>query len=227
MEKKRNRLLIIASSLVVLLPMIPGIILWNRLPDRMATGFDFSGAVNNYGSKGFAAVGLYIMLLAIHLFVVFFSSLQEKDFEKSKAAGMIMLICPMVSVLLAICIYGYALGKKIEIMPLVMLFLGFMYLIIGNYLPKIRRNYLVGIKVKWTLESDRNWDSTARFSGYLMFIAGLLMVIAGMISFFDVIPYAMSFVLVFVISFVPVFAMVWYSYKYYCKHKDEADYFNR
>ena len=226
MEKKSNVLLIIVSSIVVLLPMIPGIVFWNRLPDKIVTRFDFSGAATGYSSKWFAVIGLYIFMLAMHLIVAFAVRGQDRNKISSKAGGLMMMICPMVSIMLAVFIYGYALGIKIEMQPVMMLFLGFLYLIVGNYLPKIRRNWVVGIKVKWTLESDRNWDSTSRFSGFFMFIAGFLIVIFGVISFFTKLSDELMSVIMFVLIVIPVVVAVLYSYIYYCKHKDEAGYFS-
>ena len=149
--KKSNNPLFIVSSIVLFITMIVGIILWNKLPDKMPTSFDFSGTPTAYSSKMFAAIGLYIMLFLIHLFVAFMVGTESRKPLTSKAIGIIMLICPALSVFLSICIYGTALGKEIAIPPLLNLFLGFIYLIIGNYLPKIRRNFVVGVQIKWAL----------------------------------------------------------------------------
>ena len=56
-----------------------------------------------------------------------------------------------------------------------------MYIVVGNYLPKCRQNYTVGIKVPWTLNSEENWDRTHRFSGKLWIIGGLVLVIATVV----------------------------------------------
>ena len=51
---KRYGRLMIATSLVSLLPTIAGLILWNRLPEQVPIHFDFEGNPDNYGSRAFA-----------------------------------------------------------------------------------------------------------------------------------------------------------------------------
>ena len=55
-------------------------------------------------------------------------------------------------------------------------------IVIGNYLPKCRRNKYVGIRLPWTLKSDENWDKTHRLSGYVWMLGGLIMVIVTWIG---------------------------------------------
>ena len=92
---------------------------------------------------------------------------------------MILCICPVVSLVCGASVYGAALGLGSFSSPRIMFFLlGVMYIVVGNYLPKCRQNYTVGIKVPWTLNSEENWDRTHRFSGKLWIIGGLVLVIA-------------------------------------------------
>ena len=46
--------------------------------------------------------------------------------------------------------------------------------VIGNYLPKVRPNYLMGIRTPWTLASDLSWQRTHRLGGRLFVIEGLV-----------------------------------------------------
>jgi uncharacterized membrane protein len=49
-----------------------------------------------------------------------------------------------------------------------------MFIVIGNYLPKCKRNALVGIRVSWTLDNDEVWFRTHRFGGKVFMIGGLI-----------------------------------------------------
>ena len=53
--------------------------------------------------------------------------------------------------------------------------MGAMFIIIGNYLPKTKQNYTIGIKVPWALHSEENWDRTHRLAGRLWVAGGILM----------------------------------------------------
>lgn len=46
---------------------------------------------------------------------------------------------------------------------------------IGNYLPKCRQNYTIGIRVKWAVENEENWNATHRFAGKVWAVGGVLM----------------------------------------------------
>jgi uncharacterized membrane protein len=50
---------------------------------------------------------------------------------------------------------------------------------LGNYLPRIRSNWWLGIRTPWTLESERVWRETHRVGGRMFVGAGLLAAIAG------------------------------------------------
>ena len=45
--------------------------------------------------------------------------------------------------------------------------LGVFFIILGNFMGKIRRNYFVGIKTPWTIDNEEVWNKTTRLSGWL------------------------------------------------------------
>jgi uncharacterized membrane protein len=57
--------------------------------------------------------------------------------------------------------------------------LGLMFMILGNYLTKVRSNWFVGIKTPWTLSSDEVWRKTTRVGGWAFFLAGLIIALSG------------------------------------------------
>jgi uncharacterized membrane protein len=85
----------------------------------------------------------------------------------------------------AVCIFlmpvtiFYALGRNVNVATIVPIFVGLVFIAIGNYLPKCRQNYTVGIKLPWTLASEENWRRTHRFAGITFIFSGILMVAAG------------------------------------------------
>lgn len=57
--------------------------------------------------------------------------------------------------------------------------MGLLFMILGNYMTKVRSNFFVGIKTPWTLSSDEVWRKTHRVGGWGFFLAGLLTMVAG------------------------------------------------
>ena len=145
---KENKGKIIATGLIILLPVIAGMYFWGELPDPMATHFNFDNEANGWSPKILAVFGLPLFLLAVHVVCLAATMLDPKRKSiNSKMLQMVMLICPVCSIICSIQIYGYALGVNVDGRMLVHLLLGVIFIIIGNYIPKCRHNYTVGIQI--------------------------------------------------------------------------------
>ena len=66
--KSINKRTLVLTSVVILLPMLLGLALWNKLPEEVPTHFDFSCTPDGYSGRLFAVVGLPLFILACHLF---------------------------------------------------------------------------------------------------------------------------------------------------------------
>ena len=51
--------------------------------------------------------------------------------------------------------------------------IGVMFIGLGNYMPKLKQNYTIGIKVPWTLNSEENWNMTHRMAGKVYVVGGV------------------------------------------------------
>lgn len=87
---------------------------------------------------------------------------------------MILWLVPVVSVITCMSIYGLALGMDIDIGVIVNIMVGIMFIILGNYVHKVKQNYTVGMKLPWTLNSEENWNRTNRMTGWGLILSGLL-----------------------------------------------------
>jgi uncharacterized membrane protein len=74
-------------------------------------------------------------------------------------------------------IFLVSIHPEISLIPLLFFGMGILFIIIGNYLPKIKQNYFVGIKIPWTLTSVDNWDKTHKFGGKCFMICGLVILL--------------------------------------------------
>ena len=159
---KKNKKIILITSMITILPILAGLILWNKLPEQVATHFDANGIPNGYSSRAFAVFGPYLICLFAHLFCAFGTLADpKKQAIGQKMYTLILWICPAVSLFCAAAIYGNTFGVEfMKSSRFVIILLGLLFLLVGNYLPKCRQNYTVGIKVPWTLASEANWDAT-------------------------------------------------------------------
>ena len=181
---KANRKTLIIASIVTILPVLIGIICWNRLPDVMATHFGFNNEANGFSSKAFAVFGLPMILLAVLWVGAFVTAHDPKRQNISpKMFSLMLWIAPVISLVAAATIYPVNLGYELDIAFFSELLLGLMFIIIGNYLPKARQNYTIGIKIPWTLANEENWNRTHRLAGYLWMICGILMILISLTRF--------------------------------------------
>ena len=175
---KANRKTLIITSIVTLLPVLIGIICWNRLPDVMATHFGMNNEANGFSSKAFSVFGIPAILLAVLWLGAFVTSNDPKRQNISpKMFSLVVWIAPVTSLVVAAILYPVNLGYALDITFFVELLSGVMFIIIGTYLPKARQNYTIGIRVPWTLANEENWNRTHRLAGTLWIICGILMII--------------------------------------------------
>ena len=175
---KANRKTLIITSIVTILPMLIGILCWNRLPDVMATHFGINNEANGFSSKAIAVFGIPAFLLAVLWLGAFVTSHDPKRQNISqKMFSLVLWIAPAISLAAAATMYPINLGYELDITFFSGLLLGLMFIIIGNYLPKARQNYTIGIKIPWTLANEENWNRTHRLAGYLWMVCGILLVL--------------------------------------------------
>lgn len=170
--------MLVLAVIITLIPCLVGVFLWGRLPERIPTNFNFSGEISGYSSKGSFVIGMPVMMAVVELVLYFFIVNDPKRNNMSRKLITISFwIIPVLTVFMMMLCYGIALGMRIDIGMAVNLILGIFLVITGNYLPKTRQNYSMGIKLPWTLSSEENWNKTHRMAGWLWVAGGVLFMI--------------------------------------------------
>lgn len=209
MFKKYKKQLII-SSIAILLPIVFGLIMWKQLPETFATHWGVDGQPDGFSSKAFAIFFLPVFLLAMQIFCVWITDLTNRKNEQSpKVMNLIFCIMPVISLLSNGMVYGIAMGKIWDMASLLPIFLGLLFALIGNYMPKCTQNTTVGIKVIWTLNNEENWNATHRFAGKVWVIGGLAA------AFSALLPMKIGYPIMFTGLMGSGFLPVLYSYLYY------------
>ena len=203
MFKKYKKQLII-SSIVILLPILIGVLLWDQLPDSFTTHWGVDGQPDGWSSKTFAVFFIPVFLVVMQFFCVWITERTNRGNEQSpKVMNLIFYIMPVLSVLVNGMMYAGALGKSWDWTAMMPIVLGLLFAIIGNYMPKCKQNYTIGIKIPWTLNSEENWSRTHRFAGWLWTFCGIALMLTGIIGGF--------WIFLFVVLLM-VFAPILYSY---------------
>ena len=208
---KNKNMEIVLTTLICLLPMLAGVLLYSRLPEQVPTHFDFSGEANGWSSRTFAVFGMPLMMAGFNLFLQFALRTDPKRQNMSHALRTISIwTIPVLSVLVYALVMRAALGYTTPTETIVPLLVGVLFVIIGNYLPKTKQSYTMGIKLPWTLASEENWNRTHRLAGFLWVIGGILLILLTLLRLWN----TWTFLLVIIpMSVVPMI----YSYLLYRK----------
>jgi hypothetical protein len=130
---------------------------------------------------------------------------------------MVLWIVPFLSNFCCGIMYALALGVEFSIHSLMLIVMGLLFAVIGNYMPKCQMNSTIGIKVSWAYTSEENWNATHRFAGRVWVICGGLMMLSALLP-------AKLGVAVMLFGFIPmVAAPVLYSWLYYKKQLARGD----
>lgn len=209
MMKKINLKLLFLTSILTLLPILVGVILWKDLPASLPSHFGLDGQADGFSSKLEVVFLIPLVMLGLHLFAVIVTSLDPKASNVSpKMKTLVYWLVPFISGLVQLSIYGAALGLISNSTRIGLVMVGIVFLVVGNYLPKTKQNYTVGIRLPWTLDNEENWNKTHRLAGRLWVLGGLIILVNGFLSW--AVLYVFFGVLL-VMVLVPIFYSYWIS----------------
>lgn len=173
--KKISKLTVI-TTLITLLPIALGIALYDRLPEVVATHWNIHNRPDGWSSRAMAVFGIPCIMAALNLVCGGATDRLQSEGVPKRVLALCRWIIPVLSLILVPVMLYSAMGVSFDMGRIV---LGIMFIIIGNYLPKCRRNGVVGIKIPWTLSSDENWDKTHRFAGFVWIVCGAAAIVGG------------------------------------------------
>lgn len=203
--KKINIKSLASTSIVCLLPIICGLMYYNKLPESIAIHWGIDNNPNGYFSKPTFVFGMPIMMVALQIFCCIVSDLSDKNPEANKKTVTVYKwIIPIITVILYIVTIMIALGNNLDVRKIVMIILGITFIITGNYMPKVRGNYYINLKAFWVKNKEEKLVNKAvKISGYMLIIGGILCLIS--IAFKPVIS-------IIVIGAIILFSLLIYIY---------------
>lgn len=204
---RKNSIVSIIASLAILI--IFNALFYSKMPAELPTHWNFQGQADDYDSKFHAMVTIQGFLVLMNLFLCF---MLDNDPKNERQNNFLMTLSKMSLPIMMIVIYVITilagLGKDINTSVIISILMGILFIAIGNYMPKVKRNYTMGIKLPWTLNSDENWRRTHRFGGICFVFMGLIFFAA---------PFVESEVIIYLpLTIVAVIPAI-YSYYLYTK----------
>ena len=196
---KQNKKQIGYSFLVLFIPAFIGMMIASQLPEQIAVHFNFSGVADGFANKWMVIFGMPCLMAVLHMIVLFaiFND-PKKNNIGTKMTNIVFWMIPVFSIGIMSALYAIAVGWNINILSITGMIVGFVFMILGNYMGKNRQNYTVGIRTPWTLNSHENWNSNHRLAGKVWVLIGLIVVgssfIEGMVSYVIIGAIAGSFI---------------------------------
>lgn len=184
---------------------------WGQLPADASIPVHWNavGEVDRYGGKIEGLLLLPLVSIGIVLLFILIRYIDplRANIERSGQAYRAGLF---VTLFLLAVLHGGAVlsaaGYGINIGRLTAPTVGLMFIVVGNYLGKIRRNYMFGVRTPWTLASELAWNKTHRVTGKLFVVSGILIVLASFWS-----PIVAFYTMMVTILGAVLFALI-YSY---------------
>ena len=162
------------------------------LPDRVPTHWNIEGKVDGWGDKSWATFLMPGMMVIFLVLFAFLPALSPKHFEVDSFRSTYLYIMVLTTALFAY-MNGIILlatwqelhegNKFLDIGRAMICGMFLFFALLGNVMGKVRKNFYIGIRVPWTLASDRVWNDTHRLAAWLMVaggILGFLVVISGL-----------------------------------------------
>ena len=183
-----NRRPMILTSLAVLAVMlVASAWAWLSLPADAQVPIHWGpdGQADDWADKtvGLLLLPVTALIVAVILAIIPRIEPRRTNLERSVKAYRAVWIGVMVLLGgLHLVAVAAAMGADFDMTRLVLGGMGLLFVVIGNYLPKVRSNFMMGVRTPWTLTSERSWQSTHRLAGRLFVIEGAVLLVAALVG---------------------------------------------
>jgi uncharacterized membrane protein len=158
---------------------------WNSMPGSIPVHFGLNGQPDRYGGKFEGLLSMPLTATGLYLLFFFLPRIDPHGERYARFAGAYTVIRTAVIALLAavqVAIILQARGVAIDVSTIVTLAMGLLFVVLGNYMGKIRPNWFVGIRTPWTLSSEESWNKTHRLGGKMLVTLGLLIAASSLLQ---------------------------------------------
>jgi uncharacterized membrane protein len=153
-----------------------------KLPDQVATHFGPTGKPDGWSSRSFAAFGLPLLSFFMFSLLSALPKVMPRRENYERFSGTYWTIITVIIGFMSathVVILGISLGWPIDVLTFMLLGIGAMFVIMGNLMPRVKSNWMLGIRTPWTLESENVWRETHRIGGRTMVVAGIITMVAA------------------------------------------------
>ena len=194
---------------IILLPFAYLAYIWNQLPGQVPMHWNAKGEIDRYGDKSELLLLPFLLPVLVYLIFLVVPKIDPKNkLNKmgNKLQTLKVLMTTFMSMLALFLIYS-AKNESFANPNYIVLSVGVLYIILGNYFKTIKPNYFIGIRTPWTLENESVWKTTHHLSGKIWFAGGIIVVLSSLL-----LDKQSNFILFFIITGIITIIPVVYSY---------------
>lgn len=188
----------IISVVLCLCMIVFGVAVYDRLPDRIVTSWSMTNGPTGTNPKAFVVFGMPIIFAVVILLCCIYMRRLEKRGTGGKLPAVVRVMFPLLFILAQLAVLLAALGKLKDMRFVACMLVSVFMVLFGNYMPKIRKNWIFGIRTPHTLKSEEIWYRTHRFAGFTVTFGGIAGVMTTLLGL-----YITTFVIIMAAVFVP------------------------
>jgi uncharacterized membrane protein len=160
--------------------------LYPDLPEQIPTHWNIEGEVDDYTPKPWGVIILPLAAILAFVFMRLIPVISPKGFRTDKFMDVINVFTVAIVGFtsgIAVLVLLEASGTNVRINQMTFAGVGLLFIVLGNYMGKVRKNFFIGIRTPWTLASDEVWNRTHRLGGKFLILIGALMMLNSFVRF--------------------------------------------
>ena len=173
---------LIFTSIVILLPIVVGFALWDKLPDEIPQQYGWNGQVNWSLPKFWGIITLPVFIAIINAIYIISIAVSKQEFNQ-RVDTVLTWILPMISVPMYFLMIIKPLVADFDMFIVVGFLISLIFVVLGNYIPKVGPNPVVGARAPWINKYPEVWNKTQRVTAFAMVSVGILNMITCFFPF--------------------------------------------
>jgi uncharacterized membrane protein len=172
--------------LMIAVAIVVAIVLYPDLPEQIPTHWNLEGEVDDYTAKPWGVALLPLSAILVFVIMRLIPVISPKGFRTDKFLDVInVFTITLVGFMcgVAVLVLLEANGQNVRINQMIFAGVGLLFIVLGNYMGKVRKNFFIGIRTPWTLASDEVWSRTHRLGGKIFILIGAFMILNGIVRF--------------------------------------------
>jgi uncharacterized membrane protein len=156
-------------------------VVYGWLPERVPTHFDMHGEPDAWGSRWVSLAVPIGSALGIWLLARVIPRLDPRGENYERFAETYWFVINLIVLFMAalqVLLVGTALGWPVRVESAMPVLVGLLLIALGNFMPRMKSNWTMGVRTPWTLESESVWRRTHRLAGWCFVAAGVVVVLS-------------------------------------------------